>query len=141
MAIVSVGLTSLILAFAATKSSGQENATTKDKAATSKNEAPFACDRLALNAQARKRHFDELEPALQSMRTAVRELPNGYEFQFPSDPKTIALVAEWAAGERLCCPFFEIELRMEREHGPVWLRLTGREGTKEFTKADFRSWM
>ena len=111
------------------------------QAANAKHESPFACDRLALDPEARKRHFDELGPALRSMRKAVRELPNGYEFQFPSDPKTIAMVAEWAGGERLCCPFFDIQLRMEQEGGPFWLRLTGRKGTKEFMKVDGASWI
>jgi len=112
-----------------------------DQAMTSKQQSPFACDRLALNTEARKRHFDELGPALRSMRKAVRELPDGYEFQFSSDPKTIAMVAEWAAGERLCCPFFNIQLRMEEEGGPFWLRLTGRKGTKEFIQVDGASWI
>src|SRR5215510_13957309 len=119
-----------------------ENCTAKeDQAMTSKQQSPFACDRLALNPEARKRHFDELGPALRSVKKAVRELPDGYEFQFPSDPKTIAMVAEWAAGERLCCPFFNIQLRMEEEGGPFWLRLTGREGTKEFIQIDGASWI
>lgn len=132
-----------LLGFAAVSTKGQQTpaAPHENSGNGGKEEAPFACDRFALDAEARKRHFEELEPVVRSKRTAVRELPNGYEFQFRADPKTIALVAEWAAGERLCCPFFEIELRMEREHGPFWLRLTGREGTKEFTKEDFRSWM
>jgi hypothetical protein len=112
-----------------------------DQAMSSKQQSPFACDRLALNPEARKRHFDELGPALRSMRRAVRELPNGYEFQFPSDPKTIAMIAEWAAGERLCCPFFNIQLRMEEENGPFWLRLTGRKGTKEFIQIDGAAWI
>lgn len=111
------------------------------KAPSAKHTSPFACDRLALDETARKRHFDELGPALRGMRQAVRELPNGYEFQFPADPKSVALVAEWAAGERLCCPFFNIELRLEPEHGPLWLRLTGRKGTKEFLKVDGASWL
>jgi hypothetical protein len=51
------------------------------------------------------------------------------------------LVAEWSAGEHLCCPFFDIDLRLEREHGAFWLRLTGREGVKEFIKADFSRWL
>jgi len=108
---------------------------------TPKQHSPFACDRLALSPEARKRHFEELGPALRSMRKAVRELPNGYEFQFSSDTKTIAMVAEWAAGERLCCPFFNIQLRMEEESGPFWLRLTGRKGTKEFIQIDGASWI
>jgi hypothetical protein len=109
--------------------------------AGSKHESPFACDRLALDAVARKRHFDELGPQLRAMRKAVRELPDGYEFQFPSDPQSIALVAEWAAGERVCCPFFNIQLRMEAEGGAFWLRLTGRTGTKQFIQADAASWI
>lgn len=111
------------------------------QAANSVRQSPFACDRLALDPEARKRHFDELGPALRSLRKAVRELPDGYEFQFPADPATIALVAEWAAGERLCCPFFDIQLRMEPENGPFWLRLTGRKGTKHFIKVDGASWI
>jgi hypothetical protein len=31
-------------------------------------------------------------------------------------------------------------LRFEREGGSSWLRLTGREGVKQFIKADFSSW-
>jgi len=104
-------------------------------------ESPFACDRLALDPAARRRHFEELGPTLRDMRQAVRELPDGYEFEFPADPRTVALVAEWAAGERLCCPFFDIQLRLEKEHGPLWLRLTGRPGTKEFIQIDAAPWI
>ena len=107
----------------------------------SAHQSAFACDRLALDPAARKRHFDEVSPALRALRKAVRELPDGYEFQFPSDPKTIALAAEWAARERVCCPFFKIELRMEAEGGPFWVRVTGRKGTKEFIHADGAAWI
>jgi hypothetical protein len=101
----------------------------------------LACDRLALTPEQRKRHFDELGPALRSLKTTVRELPDGFEFQFPSDMKTYQLVAEWAAGERVCCPFFEIDLRSEPEAGPLWLRLTGRDGVKEFIHAEGAAWI
>lgn len=111
------------------------------QSATADHQSPFACDRLALDPVARKRHFDELGPTLRSMRKAVHELPDGFEFQFSPDPQTVALVAEWAAGERLCCPFFNIELRMEPEGGPLWLRLTGRKGTKDFIRVDAASWI
>jgi hypothetical protein len=102
--------------------------------------SPFARDRSALTPEARTRHFDQLGPQLKSLRNGVRELPNGYAFRFPADPATVALVAEWAAGERLCCPFFDIDLRLEPEHGPLWLTLTGREGTKDFIRADLPTW-
>ena len=111
------------------------------QAAAVQHESPFACDRMALTPEVRKRHFDELGPMLLKMKMGVRELADGYEFQFPGDPKSIALVSEWAWQEHLCCPFFDIQLRMEREGGPVWLRLTGRPGTKEFIQSDGAAWI
>ena len=109
--------------------------------AAPKHESPFACNLGALTIAERARHFIQLGPMLRSMKSGVRELKNGYEFRFPSDPKTIALLAEWIAQEHLCCPFFEIELRLEPEGGPAWMRLTGREGTKQFIEADAAAWL
>ena len=104
-------------------------------------ESAFACNRLALTPAQRKRHFEELGPKLLSLKKVVRELSNGYEFQFPADPDTVQLVAEWAAYERDCCPFFDIDLHLEREGGPLWLSLTGREGVKQFIRADAAAWI
>ena len=103
-------------------------------------DSPFACNRAALTPQARKRHFDELSPALRARKKNIRELCNGFEFEFPPDTATFDLVSEWVEGERLCCPFFDIDVHVEREGGSLWLRLTGREGVKQFIKADFASW-
>lgn len=113
----------------------------ENKNATAQHPTVFACNRLALSPAARHRHFDELGAALRKLRKNVRELPDGYEFEFPSDAKTVAALMEWADGERLCCPFFDIEVRMEAENGPVWLRLTGRKGTKQFIEADAAAWV
>jgi hypothetical protein len=107
--------------------------------ATAKD-SPFACDRLALTPEVRARHFEVLGPALRAARLAVRELSDGYEFEFPSDANTLAMLEEWIAQERLCCPFFDIDLRFEREGGPTSMRLTGRPGTKDFIRADFTPW-
>jgi hypothetical protein len=82
-----------------------------------------------------------LGPALRSLKQSVRELADGYEFEFAADPGTVQLLMEWAAGERSCCPFFDIELRMERNKGPLWLRLSGRKGTKEFIEAEAAAWI
>ena len=108
---------------------------------TKRLESPFACNRLALTPAQRKRHFDELGPRLVSLKRSVRELPNGYEFEFPPDARTFQLVTEWAIGERACCPFFDIDMRLEREGGSLWLALTGREGVKQFIQADGAAWI
>jgi len=99
--------------------------------------SPFACNAFALSPEVRKRHFEELGPALLKLRKSMRELPDGYELELPADNKTYQLLTEWVFQERLCCPFFDIALRLDKENGPLWLRLTGRPGTKEFIKEEF----
>jgi len=104
---------------------------------SAKHESPFACNAFALSPEVRKRHFENLGPSLLKLTKSRRELPDGYEFELPADNKTYQLLTEWAFQERLCCPFFDIDLRFDREGGPLWLRLTGRPGTKEFIKDEF----
>jgi len=135
-----IALTVLSTVFATGQDHKQPNVNW-ERIANSKHESPFACDRFALGPKERTRHFDELGPTLRGLKTGVKELTNGYEFRFPTDPRTFELLAEWVAGERLCCPFFDIEMRVEREGGPLWLRLTGREGTKQFIQADAPDWI
>jgi hypothetical protein len=106
-------------------------------AQSTKHESPFACNALALSPELRKRHFEEAGPALLKLTKSRHELPDGYELELPTDSKTYQLLTEWAFQERLCCPFLDIALRFDREGGPLWLRLTGRPGTKEFIKEEF----
>jgi len=128
-------MTSLALLHVVSERAIGADETTSSQSA--KHESPFACNAFALSREVRKRHFEELGPALLKLKKSTRELPDGYEFEFPSDNKTYQLLTEWAFQERLCCPFFDIDLRFDRENGPLWLRLTGRAGTKEFIKAEF----
>jgi hypothetical protein len=44
--------------------------------------------------------------------------------------------AEFVANERLCCPFFEFEITVERADGPVWLRMTGAGEAKRLLEAE-----
>jgi len=104
---------------------------------SAKHQSPLACNALALSPELRKRHFEELGPALLKLTKSKRELPDGYELELPADNKTYQFLTEWAFQERLCCPFLDIGLRLDREGGPLWLRLTGRPGTKEFIKEEF----
>jgi hypothetical protein len=99
-------------------------------------ESPFVCNMLALDAEGRRRH----SAVTKKMKAAVKEmkeLPDGYAFRFPAEQSTILLTAEFIARERLCCPFFTFELAAEQEDGPLWLRLRGRDGVKDFIKAEF----
>jgi len=101
----------------------------------------FYCDMSALTPAERTRHFDVLGPALVAKRTVVRELANGYEFELPSDAETWQQLAEYLEGERRCCPFFDIDLRIAPHHGPLRVRFTGRPGVKQFIEADAPDWI
>jgi hypothetical protein len=112
----------------------------RNASAQMQRESPFACDTGAFTPEIRKRQ-DELAPILRSLKKSVRELADGYEFEFPTDQKTYQLVTEWAIQERVCCPFFDISVRLDRDDGSLWLSLTGREGTKDFIKVDRAKWI
>jgi hypothetical protein len=132
---VVITVVTLALLYAVSGRSIAADETTLSQSA--KPESPFACNAFALSPEVRKRHFEELGPALLKLKKSTHELPDGYEFELPADNKTYQLLTEWAFQERLCCPFFDIDLRLDRENGPLWLRLTGRPGTKEFIKEEF----
>ena len=128
-------MASLALLYVVSERSIGADETTSSHSA--KPQSPFACNAFALSPEVRKRHFEELGPALLKLKKSTRELPDGYEFELPADNRTYQMLTEWAFQERLCCPFFDIDLRFDREDGPLWLRLTGRPGTKEFIKEEF----
>jgi hypothetical protein len=125
-------ITAIALAAPAANSATPESSSSQPEHAS-----PFACNAFALSPETRKRHFEEVGPALRKLMKSTRELSDGYEFEFPLDNKTYQSLTEWAIEERLCCPFFDIAVRLDRENGPLWLRLTGRPGTKEFIKEEF----
>jgi len=115
------------------KSKDQTMTQTKDGAT---RESPFACNVAGISAERRPRYM-ALAKKLAGAKEEVRELPDGYAFRYSVDASTLQELAEFITYERLCCPFFDLEMAVEREGGPVWLRLRGREGVKEFIRAEF----
>ena len=93
----------------------------------------------ALSSEQRAR-YHELAALLQSSLVAVRELADGYEFEFPWRPDTYDALAEITPLEHACCPFFDIGIRIESESNKLCWRLTGREGIKPFIRAEFGAW-
>lgn len=105
-----------------------------------KAETPFYCDRTALTPEQRKRQ-QELSKILRGSVMGIRQLPDGFEFEFPSEPASYQALTEFTPLERACCPFFDISIRLEREGGKLWWQLTGREGVKQFIRAEFSPWI
>lgn len=97
------------------------------------NPAPIACDLSALDSDALNEHKRISEAVLGSVNE-IRERPDGYAFRLPTETDMIQKAATFVARERLCCPFFDFTLEVERERGPVWLAVSGRDGVKEYTE-------
>ena len=114
--------------------SGGENKMTAEK--PQQSEAPFFCSLTALSA-AEREHHKELGQKLHTGIKEIRELSDGYAFRLPGERQTIVMVAEWIALERLCCPFFTFQLEIGSDPNPMWLRITGREGVKQFMRSEF----
>jgi hypothetical protein len=98
--------------------------------------AGLCCDMTAMSANERERYRD-LRARLEKTRDGTRELENGYAFRWPSDVVSLVEVAEFVEKERKCCPFLDFEIAVDRERGPIWLKITGREGVKAFLRAEF----
>jgi hypothetical protein len=120
--------------------SERQAAAQRSNSATIKGETPFYCDRTALTPEQRKRQ-QELGKILKSSVLGIQELPDGFEFEFPSDPSNYQALTQFTPLERACCPFFDISIRLEREGGKLWWRLTGRDGVKQFIHAEFSPWI
>jgi hypothetical protein len=50
---------------------------TSEPSSQTEHVSPFACDALALSPEVRKRHFEDLGPALLKLKKSTRELPDG----------------------------------------------------------------
>lgn len=67
----------------------------------------------------------------------VRETGEGYAYRLPSDGAWLLEVATLVDLERRCCPFLRFQITVEPGGGPIWLELSGPQGTKDFLLAAF----
>ena len=101
--------------------------------ALSQKPSPIACDMTAIPQDQRQVHIDGSKELFSRIHE-FRELENGYEFRFA--PDVIVELAQFMALEKLCCPFLNFVVEVAEEGGPVWLRLTGRDGVKAFIREE-----
>jgi hypothetical protein len=96
----------------------------------------FYCNLGALSNSDRERH-NQLLSKLQRARIEIQELPDGYSFRLRNESVSLVEAAEWISYESKCCPFLDLEIRLERDSGPLWLKLRGKDGIKPFIRAEF----
>ncbi len=94
-------------------------------------EQPSAC---LLSEPELADRVDDFRRTLQPLIREVSEMKRGWALRFDASDEVIRLLAEWIAVERTCCGFMQFTLRAEKQNGPVWLEITGEEGTKEMLR-------
>ena len=97
-------------------------------------EESYSCNMSAMT-QEELAHYQELASGLKSSVQEINELKNGFAFKLPVD--AVVPVSQWIAYERKCCPFFDFALEIPKDSGPVWLRITGERGIKDFIRTEF----
>jgi len=102
-----------------------------------KDVSPIACVMGALTEDEKKRRA-ELQVIIRQKKASVVELKNGYSVGF-SDASVWTLIAEFVTLESKCCPFYKFALVWESENAGIRVEITGRDGTKEFLKAEMSS--
>lgn len=100
-----------------------------------KTQLPLACDMTAIAAEQRPTHLATSRELFARIEE-VRELEDGYEFRLADEPDLLTKIGEFVSLERLCCPFLRFAVEVEAEGGPVWLRLSGREGVKALIREE-----
>jgi hypothetical protein len=104
---------------------------------TSNSEVEPACVPGAIPESDREGHF-ALARHLFSQSSETREdSKDGYAWRFSAG--AFEAVARFVANERKCCPFVTFKVTVEAGNGPVWLRMTGPEGTRAVLQAELDS--
>src|ERR1700690_3318437 len=82
----------------------------------------FYCNLKAFTPAERTRH-SALSRQIQQAKVETIELANGFAFRFQGGAISLADLAEWVSAERKCCPFFDFEIELQGNNGPLWLKL------------------
>jgi mercuric ion transport protein len=97
---------------------------------------PLACVPAAIPAAERSAHFALARTIFTELATQRQDLRHGYAFRF--DAAHLESLSRFIANECKCCPFMTFELEIAAASGPIWLRMTGPEGTRDVLEAELR---
>lgn len=97
---------------------------------------PIACELTPAEITARR---GTLLPGLLAQAAERMLVLNGFRWRFAASGKFLAAAAETINTERQCCRFLRFVLAIEPDGGPIWLEVTGPEGTAEFLETLLRA--
>ena len=81
----------------------------------------------------RERREDALR-TLRAQAREVREIAGGWSIRFAADDELLAELVRFIQAERKCCAFLRFALVVTPGEGPVWLEMTGPDGTQEMLR-------
>ncbi len=90
---------------------------------------PIACTLTPAELAASR---DALLPGLLAKAEAQEPVPGGIRFRFTATPDRAREIAAVIDTEHQCCRFLRFVLSVEPGDDPVWLEVSGPEGTPEF---------
>ena len=96
------------------------------------NEMPIACELTSAEIMA---HRATLLPGLLARAEERTTLSHGFRWRFAASGEFLAAAATTMNTERQCCRFLRFVLIIEPDGGPIWLEITGAEGTVGFLEA------
>ena len=94
----------------------------------------FCCDMKAMTPEERDR-YGILRAKLETAVISVAELAGGYGLRLRDGAIEPDELVEWIAFEQKCCPF--LTLTASEQAGSLMLLITGRDGVKDFIRAEF----
>jgi hypothetical protein len=97
---------------------------------------PLACTPDAIEPAARAAHFALIDRLFQQTVEEQVRMADGFALRFPAT--ALSDLAQFILNERRCCRFLHFELSVTPADGPLWLRLTGPNGTASFLAHELR---
>ena len=73
-----------------------------------------------------------LLPGILARSSAKEPIPGGFRWRFDPQANLVREAAAVIDAEHRCCRFLRFLLLVEPGDGPVWLEVTGPEGTEDF---------
>jgi hypothetical protein len=92
-------------------------------------DTPIACE---LSHEDLKHRRHTLLPGLVEQAVEGQDLADGFRWRFEPEPDLLSRIAAVIDAEGRCCRFMRFRVEVEAADGPVWLEVTGPEGTVPF---------
>ena len=100
--------------------------------------APIACQLNVFSAEESQR-YQTVRKQIEAAVIRIVEIDDGYVLHLPDDDAMLAVVADWVALERRCCPFFEFNVSVGGSDSSIRVALTGSPEVKQFLELELGS--